>query len=208
MEPLIPVKAVAFDCFGTLVQVTRPSHVYRELISRMPKYFQPPAKTAVMSNPWTLTEAAHQLGVQLTAPELLAMEERLADELSSVECFPETRAVLLELQSRGYRLSVCSNLAMPFAAPVEALLGKYFDTRIWSFEAGVIKPDRRIFTALCDSLELPPAEILLVGDSLASDFQGARASGLHARHLTREVPAARVGLNRIATLSDVLRLVS
>jgi 2-haloalkanoic acid dehalogenase type II len=208
MEPVLPVKAVAFDCFGTLVQVTRRSHVYRELISRMAKHFQPPAKKAVMSNRWSLGEAAHQLGLSLTDSELLAMEARLADELASVECFPETRAVLLELQSRGYRIAVCSNLATPFAAPVEALLGKYFDATVWSFDVGVIKPDPRIFTSLCTALELPPAEILMVGDSLTADFQGARASGLHARHLTRDVPPGRVGINKVSTLSDILRLVS
>lgn len=207
MEPLIPVKAVAFDCFGTLVQVTRPSHVYRELISLMAKHYQPPAKKAVMSNRWTLSDAARQFGVPLTEQDLLAMEVRLADELSSIECFAETRAVLLELQSRGYRIAVCSNLALPFAAPVEALLGKYFDACIWSFNVGAIKPAPRIFTALCDGLSLAPADVLMVGDSLASDFQGGRASGLHARHLTREVPLARVGLNKISNLTDVLRLV-
>lgn len=207
MEPLLPVKAVAFDCFGTLVQITQPSHVYRELVSCLAKHFQPPAKKAVMSNRWSLAETAMQLGVELTEPQRLAMEARLADELRSIECYPETRAVLLELRSRGYRIAVCSNLARPFAAPVEALLGKYFDARIWSFEVGAIKPDPRIYTALSESLELAPAEILMVGDSLASDFQGGRASGLHARHLTRDVPLARVGLNKISSLTDVLRLV-
>jgi HAD superfamily hydrolase (TIGR01549 family) len=207
MDPFLPVKAIAFDCFGTLVHIQSPSHVYRDIISLMPKHFQPPAKQALMTNPWTLADAVGQMGVPVDASTLAELHQRLASELASIACFEETRAVLTELKARGYRLALCSNLAQPYAAPAEALLGAFFDVKVWSFATGTLKPDRRAYQTLCDSLGLPPNGVLMVGDSHLADFTGSRAAGLHARHLTRNVPHRRLALNRISNLEDILRLV-
>ena len=49
-----------------------------------------------------------------------------------------------------------------------------------SEELGVAKPDARFFQAACDSLGLPPADLLCVGDTPAADVLGARASGIDA----------------------------
>jgi HAD superfamily hydrolase (TIGR01493 family) len=207
MEPLLPVKAITFDVFGTLVDIESPSHVYRDVLSRMPLHLRPAARQAVMTNRWTLTEAVIQMGVHVGAAELAEMEARLADELASVVCFPETRAVLAELNTRGYRLALCSNLAQPFAAPVQALVGDFFDAKVWSFATGTLKPEKRIYQRLCDDLALAPEQVLMVGDSQFSDYTGARNAGLLARHLTPNVPRAELGPERIGSLLDVLRLV-
>lgn len=207
MDPLLPVQAIAFDCFGTLVEIESPTRVYRDIVRLMPQHFQPPARKAVMTNPWNLAECVTQLGVTADSTLMTEWRERLSDELGSIACFAETHRVLAQLRSRGYQVAVCSNLAQPYAAPVEALLGALFDVKVWSFEVGAIKPDGRIYQHLCESLGLPPARVLMVGDDHLADFAGARAAGLHARHLTRSVPRHRLALNRISTLEDVLRLV-
>jgi HAD superfamily hydrolase (TIGR01493 family) len=207
MDPLLPVKAIAFDVFGTLVDIQSPSHVYRDILARMPPHLQPAARQAVMANRWTLAEAVIQMGAPVGAEELANMKARLADELASVVCFPETRAVLAELNTRGYRLALCSNLAQPYAAPVQELVGDYFDVKVWSFAAGALKPEKHLYQRLCNALALPPEEVLMVGDSHVADYLGARNAGLHARHLTRQVPRASLGPERIGSLLDVLRLV-
>jgi 2-haloalkanoic acid dehalogenase type II len=203
MNPLLPVKAIAFDCFGTLVNIDTPTHVYRDIVSRMPQYLRSSARRAVMTHRWTLEEAVIQLGVQVGAAELAEMHERLALELASVSCFPESRAVLAELKTRGYRLALCSNLAQPFAAPVQALIGGYFDVTTWSFAAGALKPEKRIFDSLCDELQLHPEQVLMVGDSHPADVRGARSAGLHARQVDRTGQAP----DSMASLLDVLRMV-
>jgi HAD superfamily hydrolase (TIGR01549 family) len=207
MNPFLPVKAIAFDCFGTLVEIQSPSNVYRDIVSAMPKHFQPPARQALMTNPWNLADAVVQMGVHVDADHLAELQARLNEELHSIACFEETLAVLSELKARGYKLALCSNLAQPYAVPVEALVGAFFDAKLWSFEVGATKPDRRIYQALCNQLSLPAEDVLMVGDSHLSDFTGSRAAGLHARHLTRNVPHRRLALNRISSLEDLLRLV-
>jgi HAD superfamily hydrolase (TIGR01549 family) len=207
MTPFLPVKAIAFDCFGTLVEIQSPSNVYRDIVGAMPKHFQPPARQALMTNPWTLAETVGQIGIPLDAGQLAELTARLDEELRSIVCFEETLAVLSELKARGYKLALCSNLALPYVAPVEKLVGAFFDAKLWSFEVGATKPDRRIYQALCEQLALPPEDVLMVGDSHLSDFTGSRAAGLQARHLTRNVPHRRLALNRISSLEDLLRLV-
>jgi len=207
MEPVLPVKAIAFDCFGTLAQIQAPSQAYRNLIKLMPTHFQPPARRAVMANAWTFPETIQQLGVCLPEDDLEGQLRMLQDELASIALFPETLTVLRELRQRGYKLALCSNLALPFAAPIEALLGPLLDVKIWSFEVQCIKPEGAIYQKLCEALALPAEDVLMVGDSLASDYTGARAAGLHARHLTRDTPHQRMGRTRIRSLDDVLRLV-
>jgi HAD superfamily hydrolase (TIGR01549 family) len=207
MDPILAVQAIAFDCFGTLVEIKNPSQPYRDLINLLPKHYQPPAKRALMANPWTLLETVGQMGLDVEASTLQELQHRLDVELASIVCFPETRAVLTELKSRGYRLALCSNLAQPYAAPVEALIGSFFDVKVWSFASGAIKPDRRIYEMVCADLALPTEQVLMVGDSHLADFTGSRAAGLKARHLTRNVPHHRLALNRISSLEDLLRLV-
>ncbi|MGH9398736.1 MAG: HAD-IA family hydrolase, partial [Thermoanaerobaculia bacterium] len=65
------------------------------------------------------------------------------------------------------------------------------------------KPDPEIFRRACARVGVPPQEALHVGDSLAEDYEGARAAGLSAVLLDRH------GLHpeftdRIATLADLL----
>jgi putative hydrolase of the HAD superfamily len=66
------------------------------------------------------------------------------------------------------------------------------------------KPDPEIFRRTCERLRVAPGEALHVGDSLAEDYEGARAAGLSALLLDRT--ARYVGLeDRISTLAELPR---
>lgn len=199
------VKAIAFDCFGTLVEVTAPSHVYRSLVERLPVQSQHSAQLAVMSTPWSLSESVGQMRLGINSFELAELERRLTVELGSIACFQETRVVLAALRARGYHIALCSNLALPYAAPVEALIGDLLDVRTWSFAVGSTKPDARIYTALCAGLSLLPSEVLMVGDSFRCDVAGPRASGLLACHLARG-SSAPSSPERIENLTGLLEM--
>ena len=158
-----------------------------------------------MTHPWNLADTVGQIELEVDTVELAELEGRLSVELTSIVCFEETRAVLATLRARGYRIGLCSNLALPYAAPVEALIGNLLDVRVWSFAVGAVKPEQRIYHALCEALSLAPAEVLMVGDSFRCDVAGARASGLQACHLARgAVPAC--GSGHIDNLTDLLAM--
>ena len=53
-----------------------------------------------------------------------------------------------------------------------------FDSLIFSDEAGVYKPDPRIFQMAIKQLGARPEQVLYIGDSLHDDYQGAKNAGI------------------------------
>lgn len=65
-------------------------------------------------------------------------------------------------------------------------IGRFFVGSVSARDAGVAKPDRRIFEAAARHLKLQPAQILHVGDDAALDVAGALAAGMQAAWVNRE----------------------
>lgn len=176
-EHRMAIKAVAFDAFGTLVEIGDKRRPF-EAILRL-------STAAPVSSPMVgavdLAAFAHACGV---APDPRHASD-LAAELASIAPYPESRSVLIELRRRGIHTAVASNLALPYAQPIRDLLGDLIDTACLSFEVGHVKPDPDFYRALCHQLNLAPDEVLMVGDTWRCDYLGATAAGLHALHLDR-----------------------
>lgn len=68
-------------------------------------------------------------------------------------------------------------------------LSSWFRGSLGAREAGVAKPDPRIFHAACQRLGCRPDEVLHVGDDLALDVRGALGAGLQAAWIHRAEPA-------------------
>ena len=199
------IRAIAFDCFGTLVELRKPVNPYDVLAQQLGLDERRRFRRRVMTQPLSLADAAQEYSIALDSGELAVLELALEHELESIVCYPETQAVLHTLQSQGIPVALCSNLALPYAAPVTELLGESLDSCIWSFKAGAVKPDGAIYRYLCDQLGALPDQVLMVGDSATADYEGARAAGLQARHLVRNQRAGRQP-HQVATLHEVLQL--
>jgi putative hydrolase of the HAD superfamily len=65
-------------------------------------------------------------------------------------------------------------------------LGEYFSDIFISGELGWRKPQREIFDHCLDALGWEPEETVMIGDSLKSDIQGARNSGISSIWINRE----------------------
>ena len=63
--------------------------------------------------------------------------------------------------------------------------GDRFDPLLISEEAGVAKPDARIFELALEQLELDAEDVLYVGDSLSHDRAGCLAAGIPFCHYCR-----------------------
>ncbi len=127
-------------------------------------------------------------------------------EPASWRLFDDAALVLSDLAERGYRLAVASNFDRRLRAIVQAdpVLRRCERTFI-SSEIGWPKPDPRFFGAAAAQLDLPPGEILLVGDDWTNDILGARAAGWQAVWLDRR--AAGGPEPGIRGLVDLLPLV-
>jgi putative hydrolase of the HAD superfamily len=83
------------------------------------------------------------------------------------------------MRSRGLKLAVVSNWDCSLAGRLEELqLLEHFDAVVTSAEAGVPKPDPRVFRLALDRLGAPASRALHVGDEEA-DERGAIAAGMH-----------------------------
>ncbi len=93
---------------------------------------------------------------------------------------PGTREALQALRQR-FQLGVISNSDGRMAALLERVhLADCFDGITDSADAGVEKPDPRIFQAAMQRLGVAPAESLYVGDVYSIDYVGAQAAGMQA----------------------------
>lgn len=177
------IRAVAFDVFGTLCRIAEPRAPFKQLLSQRPAATE--WRRTLMCQDMGITDLANELPISLSPAELAALENDLQIELASIALYPEVLATLEELNRQGIKLALISNLAAPYADPVRRLIAGQIETHIWSFEVGHIKPDREIFEILVHRLDCPPSQILMVGDSSVSDYEGAKQAGLNAILLDR-----------------------
>jgi 2-haloalkanoic acid dehalogenase type II len=102
------------------------------------------------------------------------------------EVFSDALPLLDMLQARGITLGIISNWPATLEATLRrAGLRHYFSVVISSGVVGYTKPHSEIFRAAASQLELDPARLLYVGDSVTHDLHGATRAGLQAVLLDR-----------------------
>jgi putative hydrolase of the HAD superfamily len=99
---------------------------------------------------------------------------------------PEAEPVLIDL-ARDHRLALLTNGAgdVQRAKLGRTPFARYFETIVISVEAGIGKPDPRIFALAASRVGVAPADATMVGDSLVRDIAGAQRAGLRAVWIDR-----------------------
>lgn len=135
-----------------------------------------------MVQPIGLADYAAMLGLPHPDAGLTA----LGEELATIALYSDTLDALRRVRAEGVKVAVASNLALPYATPLKALLGDLVDVWHLSFSEGVIKPDRTFYGGLTAKLGCEPSELLMVGDTWRDDIVGAVEAGSRARWVDRE----------------------
>ncbi|MCM2393008.1 HAD family hydrolase [Streptomyces albipurpureus] len=117
--------------------------------------------------------------------------------------FPDVVPVLDLLAH--YRHGVLSNSSLPVQEHKLRVLGvrDRFEIVICAAELGFSKPEARAFHTACAAMELPPEEVLYVGDHPDIDARGAAEAGLPAVWLDRTGVGGRPELIRITALDQL-----
>ena len=128
-------------------------------------------------------------------------------EPASWRLYDDVAPVLSELEKRGHRLAIASNFDRRLRAIVQAdSVLRRCEQCFISSEVGFPKPDRRFFEFSAAQFDLPPSEILLVGDDWTNDFLGARAAGWQAIWVDRKaVGGSETGIRSLLDLLPLLR---
>jgi putative hydrolase of the HAD superfamily len=223
-----PIRAVFFDAVGTLIHPEPPAPVaYYHVGQRFGSKLDP--KT-IAERFWRAFQEQEELdrsrgGRTDEERERQRWQATVGAVLNDVSdadaCFRElfahfarpsvwrvaedVPAVLEGLARRGCVLGICSNFdrrlrevvaGLPELAPLSHL--------VISSEIGWKKPAPEFFRVLSEVTELPPQEILVVGDDPVNDVEGARAAGLAA--LLYDPRNRQPDRQRITRLADLLAL--
>jgi len=190
------MKTVAgiFDVFGTLIKIQNRRSPYLQLLRYGRAHGRRPLPSdslTLMIYDLSLTEAADHLGIPVGYVKLHGLERLLAEELASLTLYEDALESIGMLQSAGIKVGLCSNLAAPYGAAVRKLLPG-MDAYGFSYELGLVKPDPIIYESVCRMLEVEPgrqlggSRVVMIGDSIRCDRDGARAAGIAGFYLNRE----------------------
>ncbi len=93
--------------------------------------------------------------------------------------YPEVEKVLEDLRARGLKLGVISNWSTRLRSIASSTgLDRLVDFIVVSSEAGMRKPDPRIFRIALEKAGVGPAEAVYVGDQVEDDVRGALNVGI------------------------------
>lgn len=135
--------------------------------------------TAEETMRWTFAQA----GVPDPDPALVsgAIDAFFAYEDACWFPDPDSLSVLQELAGRGLRLGLFSNATHdPFIQHVVDRLGfrPFLDPVLSSAGVGVRKPDPAAFAPCLEAWSLPAGSVVVAGDSLEHDIEGAHRAGM------------------------------
>ncbi len=220
------IRAIFFDAVGTLIHPEPPAGlVYAEVGRRYGSRLTPAEVVRRFAAAFARQEALDLANVLRTSEEreLRRWQQIVAEVLDDVSdpaacfadlyrhfglpeawrCEPEVAVVLETLQARGYRQGIASNYDHRLRPVVEGLAAlRPLREVVISSEVGWRKPAPGFFAALMDRTGLAADGILLVGDDLVNDYEGARACGMPTILLDPRGKHLDV-VGRIASLSEL-----
>ena len=160
----------------------------------------------------TVRQEEIRYAAMLKTLELLGSADRgIADELFSTymearlagaKPFDDVPDVLDSLKNR-YRLGIISN---GNNTPQAVGLDDVFDFIVFAHDCGFPKPDPRIFQYALAKFGDTPRHVAHVGDSLASDVQGANHHGMLSVWLNRDAAANDTGIAPHREIRDFAEL--
>jgi len=137
--------------------------------------------TAEESMRWTFAD----FGLSAPNPALVvaAIDAFFAFEEVHWLAYPEALAVLQALAAGGMRLGLFSNATHdPFIQRLVDRFGfrPWLEPALSSAGTGIRKPDPAAFAPILETWDLPPAAVVVVGDTLDADILGAHRAGMRS----------------------------
>jgi HAD superfamily hydrolase (TIGR01509 family) len=174
--------------------------------------FQPDEETSFQRTVEIDQRAIAELGLGPMPESFFRRLSELFMLTSSWHIFPEVHDTLNALKARGLILGVVSNWVWSLPELLHSLdMVSHFDFVVASARVGFEKPHEEIFRRALAEADVPPDQVIHVGDHVDADVLGARAVGIspvlidrRGRYPKEEIPE---GVPVIATLDELLPIV-
>ncbi len=213
----MPIKAVLFDMFDTLVLIEKDHEFYPPSIQRMYRYLNKrgvdvpfekfeaayiQARDKLYAKAdlnWEephfnvrISEALKTLGYNypVSSPIVSAATNEFCEEfMKYVRMDPDAEAALKTLHEK-YRLGIISNFAIPecvLKLLKTGSINSLFDVVVVSGAVNKRKPSAEIFNSTLEMLGVAASEAVFVGDTIDADIEGAKAVGMRAVYIERRI---------------------
>jgi HAD superfamily hydrolase (TIGR01549 family) len=211
----MPIKAVLFDMFDTLMLIERNHEFYSPALMRMYKYLESKGVKVdfeKFNNTYVdvrdglyekadlnweephfnvrVAETLRCLGYNydVSSPVVAEATNEFCEEfMKYVRIDVDTVAMLKALHGK-YKLGIISNFAIPecvFTLLKRSGIDGYFDLVIVSGAINKRKPAEEIFRSALTLLGVTSSEAVFVGDTIDADIEGSKAVGMIAVYIER-----------------------
>jgi 2-haloacid dehalogenase len=187
-----------FDAYGTLFDVhtaaarhqatiganwDRLSQIWR---SKHLEYTWIHALTGRHTTFWQLAERSLDYAIAAIGGIPAGLKDELLAAYRTLPAYPEVPEVISALKQRGAKLAILTNgdLDMIQDAVASAGLTGLFDALITVHEAGVFKPDPRVYALACNRLDVQPGQISFQSSN-RWDVAGGKAFGFRCVWINR-----------------------
>jgi 2-haloacid dehalogenase len=187
-----------FDAYGTLFDVHSATARYQDAIgpnwdrlsqlwrSKHLEYTWIYALTGRHTTFWQLAEQSLDYAIAAVGGAPPGLKEKLLAAYRSLSAYPEVLEVLSALKQKGATLAILTNgdRDMIEDAVASAGLAGLFEALITVHEAGVFKPDRRVYALASKRFGVPLGQISFQSSN-RWDVAGAKAFGFHSVWINR-----------------------
>ncbi len=211
----MPLKAVLFDMFDTLMLIEKNHEFYNPSMLRMYRYLNShsidvpferfnevyiqerdklyAAAELNWEEPHFNVRVAATLKVlgydyDISSSLVTTATSEFCEEFMTFVCIdPDAAAMLRKLKDK-YRLGVVSNFAIPECVHKllkAARIDRFFEVIVVSGAVNKRKPAAEIFQSALKLLNVTAAEAVFVGDTIDADIEGAKAVGMRAIYIDR-----------------------
>ncbi len=211
----MPIKAVLFDMFDTLMIIEKDHEFYPPSMQRMYRYLEregidvsferfEKAYIEVRDRLYAkadlnweephfnvrISQTLKELGYNYAANTSIvagATGEFCEEFMKYVHVDAEAEAALKELNGK-YKLGIISNFAIPECVLKLLRVGgidRLFEVVVVSGAVNKRKPAEEIFKSTLKMLGVAASEAVFVGDTIDADIEGSKAVGMHAIYIER-----------------------
>ena len=182
-------KAIIFDLYGTLLETKIKNKPYLKLFKNLgltKEEMSLWSHKVQTENFNSFNELKEQIkpGYSLYTENL---EYEVKEEIQNTFVYFDTHSTLKKLKPH-YRLFLLSNIATPYKECFyNEGLDQYFEKVFFSCDIGFRKPETGSYQTILDYSGLKSKQLLMIGDSKVSDYEGALNMGIPAILKTKDL---------------------
>ena len=194
----MPIRAFAFDAYGTLFDVHAAIARHRAAAGPDADRFSDVWRTKQLEYCWMLSAAGHYLDFWTLTERALdhafarfpsvprSLRADLLESYFKLDAFPDARVALAALKAKGLQTAILSNGSpkMLSGAVENAGLVAALDAVLSVDAIRIYKPRREVYALVTDTFGVAPADVAFVSSN-RWDVMGAASFGFHCVWVNR-----------------------